>query len=172
MQKTAFEAAQYITFQTPIGKRGDFLDAAKAAQYVKNKAGPMSWFTNYYFPFVQTPTNILGFTLERTPILQFALKRFRDDLKAGGARAEIAKARMALGAAFFIGSRYLLTPGDRLIWSATVIHFPPVFIRLNPSKRAGPFNISPTGVSSNIFFGFPANGFATSTILPFLSNIT
>lgn len=24
MQKTAFEAAQYITFQTPIGKRGDF----------------------------------------------------------------------------------------------------------------------------------------------------
>lgn len=102
MQKTAFEAAQYITFQTPIGKRGDFLDAAKAAQYVKNKAGPMSWFTNYYFPFVQTPTNILGFSLERTPILQFALKRFRDDLKAGGARAEIAKARMALGAAFFI----------------------------------------------------------------------
>ena len=102
MQKSAFEAAQYITFQTPIGKRGDFLDAAKAAQYVKNKAGPMSWFTNYYFPFVQTPTNILGFSLERTPILQFALKRFRDDLKAGGARAEIAKARMALGSAFFI----------------------------------------------------------------------
>ena len=77
---------------------------------------------------------------------------------------------MPLGAAFFIGSRYLLTTGDRLIWSATVIHFPPVSIRLNPSKRAGPFNISPTGVSSNIFFGFPANGFATSTILPFLSN--
>ena len=103
MQKSAFEAAQYITFQTPIGKRGDFLDAAKAAQYLKTKAGPMSWFTNYYFPFVQTPTNILGFSLERTPILQFALKRFRDDFFSNNpARKELAKAKMALGSMFFI----------------------------------------------------------------------
>ena len=35
VQSMAQEAARYITYQTPMGKRGDFLDTAKAAQYLK-----------------------------------------------------------------------------------------------------------------------------------------
>ena len=102
IQMAAKDAAQYITYQTPMGKRGDFLDVTKAAQIVKNKSGPFSFIANYYLPFVQTPTNIMGFTLERTPVLNLALKRYRQELFSSGPEADLAKAKMALGSAFFL----------------------------------------------------------------------
>ena len=66
----AFEAAKYVTFQT--NKRGDWLDyVSKAGSGFKENSGWFKWWTNYYLPFVRTPTNIAGFALERTPVLQF-----------------------------------------------------------------------------------------------------
>ena len=47
------------------------LDVAKVGQTIKTYSanrGPWSWLTNYYLPFVRTPTNI-GFVAERTPVL-------------------------------------------------------------------------------------------------------
>ena len=98
--KEAYDAAHYATFQTK--KRGDWLDGVtKVGQGIKENSGWFKWWTNYYLPFVRTPTNIGGFALERTPVLQFTLKSFRDDMAAGGHRRQKALAKMALGHTFF-----------------------------------------------------------------------
>ena len=98
----AREAALYSTFQTKMGTRGDFLDAGAHIQKLKNNTGVLNFFANYYLPFIQTPTNVAGFALERTPFLNLALKRYRDDLFSNdAARVGRAKAKMALGTAFY-----------------------------------------------------------------------
>lgn len=52
-------------------------------------------------PFVKTPTNILKYTFERTP-LAYASASIRADIAAGGARAAQAHARVALGSMIFL----------------------------------------------------------------------
>lgn len=47
-------------------------------------------------PFMRTPANILNFTFERTPLAPI-LTSYRANVAAGGARADLAKAQMALG---------------------------------------------------------------------------
>ena len=47
--------------------------------------------------FVRTPTNIFRYSLERTPGLNLFLKGAREDLKAGGARGDLARAKMMMG---------------------------------------------------------------------------
>lgn len=102
MVEEAYKAAQYTTFQTKMGTRGDFLDLGKGLQTFKNKSGPLNFFANYYLPFIQTPTNVAGFVLERTPGLNLLLKSYREDLFSGNtARAQLAKSKMMLGSAFF-----------------------------------------------------------------------
>ena len=67
----AYKQAQYVTFQTPLGKRGDVFDLGAIAQKGKNYAasrGPFSFITNYYLPFVQTPTNIAGLLRKNTSL--------------------------------------------------------------------------------------------------------
>jgi len=96
----AYDAAHYVTYQTK--KRGDFLDnVLKTGSAIKRNSGWFSWWTNYYLPFIRTPTNIAGFALERTPGLQHLVKTFNDDLAAGGARRQRALAKMTLGYSFY-----------------------------------------------------------------------
>ena len=104
MVKASHEAALYVTYQTKLGTRGDFLDIAKMAQRGKSNKymSYMGWLTNYYLPFVQTPTNIAGFALERSPGLNLFLKKFRQDLTSGDpARKQIALTKLAVGSAFY-----------------------------------------------------------------------
>jgi hypothetical protein len=49
-------------------------------------------------PFVKTPVNIAHYYWERTPILNLAAKSLRDDLTAGGTRAQLAQAKIVMGA--------------------------------------------------------------------------
>ena len=103
----AVKQTQYITFQTPLGTRGDVFDIAKTAQTFKNYSanrGPFSWFTNYYLPFIQTPTNIAGFVAERTPVLAKYLTRYNEKIAAGGRTADIAKAQLHLGSMFYMAT--------------------------------------------------------------------
>ena len=103
----AIKQTQYVTFQTPLGTRGDIFDVAKTAQTFKNYSanrGPFSWFTNYYLPFIQTPTNIAGFVAERTPVLAQYLTRYNDKILAGGRTADIAKAQLHLGSMFYMAT--------------------------------------------------------------------
>ena len=103
----AYKQAQYVTFQTPLGKRGDVFDLGAIAQKGKNYAasrGPFSFITNYYLPFVQTPTNIAGFVAERTPVLAQVLTRYNQKIKAGGAIADKARAQLYLGSMFYMAT--------------------------------------------------------------------
>ena len=75
MVEEAFEAAKYSTFQTKLGTRGDFLDLGANLQKLKGNVGPANFIANYYLPFIQTPTNVAGFVLERTPVVKFSFKK-------------------------------------------------------------------------------------------------
>ena len=105
MVKAAHEAALYTTYQTKLGTRGDILDLAKFAQRGKSNQylGYFGWLTNYYLPFIQTPTNIAGFALERSPGLNLILKKFRQDLLGKDqAKKQIALTKLAVGSAFYL----------------------------------------------------------------------
>ena len=98
----AFEAAKYSTFQTKLGTRGDFLDLGAKLQGLKSQSGPAQFFFNYYLPFIQTPTNVAGFVLERFPVANLALKSYRQALLGKDPVAkQQAMAKMMLGTAFF-----------------------------------------------------------------------
>jgi len=64
-------------------------------------------------PFVRTPINLLEFALDRTPL---KFNKLRTDLRAGGARRDMAVGRMGLGMGFlgtlgFFGANGLVTGG-------------------------------------------------------------
>ncbi|MDC0403236.1 hypothetical protein OAM14_03705 [Candidatus Pelagibacter sp.] len=97
--KTAYEKTLASVYQTPLGQRGDFLDKGKFLQKWKSQSGPANVLLNYYLPFIQTPANITGFALERTPVFNLLLENYRNSLfgKNGVAAAQEAKTKMALG---------------------------------------------------------------------------
>ena len=78
--------ARYLTFQTEMGPGGKavlrVLDAWPASRIV--------------VPFVRTPINLMKTTVEHSPFAPL-LTEWRDDVKAGGARADVALAKMAVG---------------------------------------------------------------------------
>lgn len=78
--------ALHQTFQTEL--TGRFTTGIQSAF-----SGPVG---KLFLPFIKTPTNIFKYTLENTPLAPF-LKSWRADLKAGGARADLALAKVALG---------------------------------------------------------------------------
>lgn len=102
--KQAYDAAHYVTYQTKLNNRHDRLGSIHHIQKLKNKSGPMSFLSNYYLPFIQTPTNILGFVSERTPGLAQVLTRYNADIAEGGAKAQMAKTRLALGSMFYMAT--------------------------------------------------------------------
>ena len=99
----AFKLAQERTFQTPLKQRNDAIgDVAGAISQLKNQPSlnGISIITSQYFPFLRTPANIAGAATERNPVLSFLLRKHSQDLKAGGATAQMAKAKHAMGWAF------------------------------------------------------------------------
>ncbi|RLA72763.1 MAG: hypothetical protein DRG30_07040 [Epsilonproteobacteria bacterium] len=87
MINEAQESALHVTFQNPLGDWGQNIQ----------KAAGSNPFTQYFMPFVKTPANLMkqGF-LERTP-LGLLTDKYRNDMAAGGARAQMANARMITG---------------------------------------------------------------------------
>ncbi len=80
--------ARYLTFQTQLGRFGQrMIGATEDYPILKLVA-----------PFIRTPVNLLKYAVERTPGVQFALKRVRDDYKAGGSRRDLAIAKSMMGA--------------------------------------------------------------------------
>lgn len=51
-------------------------------------------------PFVKTPANLISMAMQYSPLAPFS-RRFRDALNAGGAAAELAKAKLAVGSALW-----------------------------------------------------------------------
>ena len=62
-------------------------------------------------PFVRTPSNIMRFTFERTPLAPL-MKHVRADIAAGGARRDLALARMGTGTATMLASADLAMNGQ------------------------------------------------------------
>jgi hypothetical protein len=64
----------------------------------------------FVFPFIRTPANSLQQGLERMPLINFASIALRDDLKAGGAVAAAARAKLATSGMIAAGlSTYAFT---------------------------------------------------------------
>ena len=86
----AADAALYNTFTNQPG------EIAQAVMKVR-QAGTMNP-TFLFLPFLRTPANLLNRSFERTPIAPL-MASFRADIAAGGARSDLAMARMATGTA-------------------------------------------------------------------------
>jgi hypothetical protein len=86
IRMAATDAALYQTFQSAPG------DFARALMKIRTRF-PL---TKVILPFVKTPANILNFTFERTPLAPL-MSRFRANMQAGGARADLALSQMAVG---------------------------------------------------------------------------
>ncbi len=88
MLRGSFEYARYLTFQTPL-RHGSF--AAGISQATQGQ--PVA---KLLLPFIRTPMNLLKFAAERSPAA-VAMKSWRREYAAGGARRDIAVARVLVG---------------------------------------------------------------------------
>lgn len=109
MLKAALEDGLYFTFNNQLGAAGQkTLDVLHST-----KAGRLAQFA--VVPFFRTPVNILKFGIHRSPLAPLTQK-FQEDIKAGGAKRDMAVARMMTGtaimtAAFSMAAAGLLTGG-------------------------------------------------------------
>ena len=99
IKREAVNAMRYNTFtnsldETKIGALGEI---GKFAEQARGSQSPFIRVpAKVILPFLRTPTNIASFTLERTP-LAFASRAVRADIAAGGARRDLALAKISLG---------------------------------------------------------------------------
>lgn len=111
------------------------LDAAKARTFNSDLEGPMrdisrglsaSVVGKWFVPFLRTPYNIFKYSVARSP-LALVTRGFHGDIRAGGARAELAIAQMVVGSTLMtlggcLASQGIITgggpsdPGERNVW--------------------------------------------------------
>lgn len=83
------EAVSHAAYQTFTSEPGKFV---KSIQRIIHDYPALKFF----IPFINTPANILGYTFERTPLAPLAPK-YRAAMAKGGAEADLALTKMALG---------------------------------------------------------------------------
>ncbi len=86
MHLAASDIARVQTFTNPFGESGQKVQLLAYSHPA----------LKLILPFVRTPVNIVKFVGMRSPFAPFA-KSFRADMKAGGARRDLALSRMSLG---------------------------------------------------------------------------
>jgi endonuclease YncB( thermonuclease family) len=89
MLEKAFDYARYITFQRPLTGIPESLSQL-------TQKHPL---LKFIVPFVRTPTNLMKFAAERSPLAPL-LKEWRADVVAGGARRDLALAKAMVGTGF------------------------------------------------------------------------
>ena len=97
IRMAAVDASRYQTFtnslsETRIGGIGEIGKLGEKARSGK-RTGP---YARILIPFVRTPTNIMSYTFERTPLALLS-KSVREELSAGGARRQLALGKIAAG---------------------------------------------------------------------------
>jgi len=101
MEEAATLASETGVFQAKLGKI----------------TGPLAGYINlhpmlkFIFPFVRTPSNIFKASWGERTILAALNKQARDEWDAGGARRDIAVAKVALGSAITLTGAYLAANG-------------------------------------------------------------
>lgn len=86
LRKQALKVARENTFTNPLGEVG---------RNLTNVVNKIPLF-RYIAPFIRTPTNILKYAGTRTPYVRMMAKSVKDDLAAGGARADLANSKMVI----------------------------------------------------------------------------
>ena len=99
----AADQAMYATFTNSLGKFGS---AIMKLRDVDSPLNPLP----FILPFVRTPANITRYTFERTPFAPL-VGQWRADLAAGGARADLALARMSTGTAIMMTAMDMASNG-------------------------------------------------------------
>lgn len=87
MMMQVMDYGRYLTFQRPLG---DGL-AGGLSRITQNQP-----FLKAVLPFIRTPTNLIKFTAERSPLAPM-VKEWRKDFAAGGARRDLAVAKVMVG---------------------------------------------------------------------------
>ncbi|WP_206435337.1 hypothetical protein, partial [Sphingomonas koreensis] len=100
MLERAFDYARYITFQRPLTGIPQSVSTA-------TQKHPL---LKFIVPFVRTPTNLMKFAVERSPMAPL-LKEWRADVAAGGARRDLALAKATVGTGFGLWMADLATKG-------------------------------------------------------------
>lgn len=86
MMLSALEYGRYATFQAPLGRFASKVSQATTEMPILKAV----------LPFVRTPTNLFKFFVERTPAAPL-MKEFRRDFAAGGAKRDLAVAKVMVG---------------------------------------------------------------------------
>lgn len=86
MMLSALEYGLYATFQAPLGRFASKVSQATTEMPILKAV----------LPFVRTPTNLFKFFVERTPAAPL-MKEFRRDFAAGGAKRDLAVAKVMVG---------------------------------------------------------------------------
>lgn len=97
------DAALYTTFTNEMGSFGR---AVLNMRNIDHPANPLFLI----LPFVRTPVNIARYAFERTPFAPL-VSQWRADVAAGGARADLALARMSTGTAIMVAAMDLADSG-------------------------------------------------------------
>jgi hypothetical protein len=97
----AINAMRYQTFTNELG------DTGKSFQDTVSKTPG----ARVIIPFIRTPTNIIKYVGERTPLSPL-LPSVREELKAGGARRDMALAKVATGSMIMAGAADFAMSGD------------------------------------------------------------
>jgi N12 class adenine-specific DNA methylase/adenine-specific DNA methylase len=100
MHDQAVSDAHYHTFQQELGEFGKRFNSMKSA------FPPL----NFVIPFYKTPTNIVKYAGERSPLALLSAN-VRAEFAAGGARADKAGAKMATGTALMVWAMGLAAGG-------------------------------------------------------------
>ncbi|WP_137871043.1 hypothetical protein [Sphingopyxis sp. 2PD] len=87
MMEKVLDYGRYLTFQRPLG---DGL-AGTLSRYSQNHP-----LIKAILPFIRTPTNLIKFTAERSPLAPMVTE-WRKDFMAGGARRDLAIAKVMVG---------------------------------------------------------------------------
>jgi len=92
----AADAALYSTFNNEPG--GFAQQIMKLRNYQGDDGSALAKMNPLFLvlPFVRTPANILSYSFERTPLAPL-VGQWRADIAAGGARADLAMARISMG---------------------------------------------------------------------------
>lgn len=87
MMEKVLDYGRYLTFQRPLGEglAGSLSRATQRQPVLKA-----------VLPFVRTPTNLIKFTAERSPLAPM-VREWRKDFMAGGARRDLAIAKVMVG---------------------------------------------------------------------------
>jgi hypothetical protein len=102
IKMAAADAALYSTFTNKPGEWAQSLMNLRSSGSLNPTFAVM--------PFVRTPANILRYTFERTPLAPL-VGQWRADVAAGGARRDLALARMATGTAILAAGMDMASSG-------------------------------------------------------------